>query len=72
MNRIIALPRRVMSRRSGRTLLDLVLNLEALVRQRGALSRMDANQLDDIGVTAAEARREAAKGLWNAPPQWFR
>lgn len=37
MNRIIALPRRVMSRRSGRTLLDLVLNLEALVRQRGAM-----------------------------------
>ncbi|HJQ58907.1 MAG TPA: DUF1127 domain-containing protein [Vineibacter sp.] len=34
-------------------------------RQRSALRELSDRQLDDIGVTRADARREAAKPFWS-------
>ncbi|WEZ83352.1 DUF1127 domain-containing protein [Rhizobium sp. 32-5/1] len=34
-------------------------------RTRIALSELTDSQLDDIGVTRAEARREACQSFWN-------
>lgn len=42
----------------------------ALVRQRRSLGRLDAHELRDIGVTAAQARTEAARPVWDAPAHW--
>lgn len=36
-------------------------------RERRALERLDPALLDDIGVSAEEARREAARPIWDAP-----
>lgn len=35
-------------------------------RQRRALARLEPAQLDDIGVSAAQARRESSKPFWRA------
>ena len=35
-------------------------------RQRRALAELDARMLRDIGVTSAQARREAATPFWSA------
>lgn len=51
-------------------LLTLVLSLLALRRQRRALAALDAARLRDIGITADEARAEAARRLWDVPPGW--
>lgn len=37
---------------------------------RRALSRLDATQLNDVGVTAAEADREARRAIWDVPANW--
>ncbi|GGB03646.1 DUF1127 domain-containing protein [Allosediminivita pacifica] len=42
----------------------------SLHRQRTALSQLDPHLLEDIGVTEAEARREAARAPWDAPDHW--
>lgn len=39
-------------------------------RQRAALARMDNHLLEDIGLTAREAQKEANRILWNAPQHW--
>lgn len=36
-------------------------------RQRRALARLDARMLADIGVTEAEALKEAARPIWDLP-----
>lgn len=41
-------------------------------RQRRRLARLDAAQLDDIGISAEQARTEARRGLWSAPDHWHR
>lgn len=46
--------------------------LAALYRQRRALRRMEAAQLDDLGLSAEEARREADKPIWDIPAHWRR
>lgn len=43
----------------------------ALHRQRAALARLDATRLHDIGLTEAEARAEACRPVWDAPPHWY-
>lgn len=35
--------------------------------QRHALSRLDANALKDLGISAASARREATRWFWDLP-----
>jgi uncharacterized protein YjiS (DUF1127 family) len=39
----------------------------ALTRQRRALADLDEARLRDIGVTAGQAAREAARPFWDAP-----
>ena len=34
--------------------------------QRARLARMEPHRLDDLGISAADARREAAKPFWQA------
>ncbi len=46
--------------------------LGELARQRRALAEMDAHRLSDIGLSAEEARREAARPFWDAPEHWRR
>ena len=41
-----------------------------LRRQRRALRDLDPHLLADIGVTEAEARREAVRPPWDAPENW--
>jgi uncharacterized protein YjiS (DUF1127 family) len=42
----------------------------ALWRSRRALARLDHHLLQDIGVTADDARREAALTVWDVPETW--
>ncbi len=43
------------------------LDLLAVYRQRRALSRLDAHALDDLGITADQAKREARRPFWDIP-----
>lgn len=47
-----------------------VMALAGLRRQRLALGRLDDHMLRDIGVSRAEARREAERPVWDAPVHW--
>ena len=42
----------------------------ALLRSRRALARLDPDQLEDVGLTAAQAQAEAQKPVWDAPASW--
>ncbi len=44
--------------------------MRALARQRRDLGQLDARLLD-IGVSAKEARAEAARMSWDAPRHWY-
>tara|TARA_R110002051_G_scaffold104963_1_gene177845 strand:+ start:62575 stop:62802 length:228 start_codon:yes stop_codon:yes gene_type:complete len=44
----------------------------SLARQRRALRRLNAQQLTDIGISKAQASREARKPLWDAPDHWYK
>jgi uncharacterized protein YjiS (DUF1127 family) len=39
-------------------------------RERAPLSQLDANRLDDIGLTRAQADREAQRPIWDVPSYW--
>lgn len=49
-----------------------LLDLLSLYRQRRALARLDDSALKDIGVTRAQAEKEAQSGFWNVPDHWLR
>ena len=53
-------------------LLSRLADWRALRRQRIALSRLDDHRLRDLGITRAEAEREAARPMWDAPGHWYR
>ena len=42
----------------------------ALWRSRRALLSLDEHMLNDIGLTADEARAEASRPVWDAPRSW--
>ena len=42
----------------------------ALVGQRRALGALEPHLLDDIGLSAEEARDEAGRPFWDAPAHW--
>ncbi|WP_299687910.1 DUF1127 domain-containing protein [uncultured Tateyamaria sp.] len=44
----------------------------AVWRSRRALARLDAAQLDDIGLSPKRAAHEAAKPVWDVPATWRR
>ena len=60
----VALPVRPMG------LLAQIARLISLASQRRALAALDADQLDDLGLTRAEAAAEAARPIWDAPYHW--
>ena len=39
---------------------------QSRANQRARLAEMESHRLEDMGITPAEARREAAKPLWHA------
>ena len=43
-----------------------------VARHRRALLDLDRRLLDDIGLTRAQALREAERPLWDAPNHWFK
>ncbi|MFX0544246.1 DUF1127 domain-containing protein [Roseovarius sp. S1116L3] len=45
-------------------------SLIALYRSRRALAALDDAALSDIGLTPAEARREARRAFWDIPQVW--
>lgn len=54
---------------AGRILRSLWYRLQ-LRQTRQRLADLDAHMLADIGLTEAQARREAARPLWDAPASW--
>lgn len=46
--------------------------VHAVWRQRQKLKALDDDALKDIGVTRAQARKEAARSVWDAPVTWKR
>ena len=42
----------------------------ALHRQRVALSKLGADALLDLGLTPAEAAKEATRNAWDVPGNW--
>lgn len=53
-------------------LLGHLIALMALGRSRRRLRHLDDHLLRDIGLTRAEAMRESARPVWNAPDHWLR
>ncbi len=41
-------------------------------RQRRSLAQLDDHLLSDLGLTRAEAAREARRAMWDVPPFWRR
>lgn len=54
------------------SLIGATFSLLALSRSRQALNNLDARALEDIGVTAADARREATRPIWDVPASWLK
>lgn len=49
-----------------------LLDLFSLYRQRRALARLDARDLEDIGISGKEAEKEARRGFWDVPDHWLK
>ncbi len=45
-------------------------SLRMLYRTRAALGRLSSDQLEDIGLTPEDARREASRHIWDVPQHW--
>ena len=54
------------------SLIGATFSLLALSRSRQALADLDARALQDIGIDATEARREAARPVWDVPCNWLK
>ncbi len=39
-------------------------------KQRNSLAKLDDGRLTDIGLSRAEADREAARSFWDVPNHW--
>ena len=60
------------SHRGGLHPVERLLDLISLGRSRRRLGDLEEHLLRDIGLTSAEAGREAEKPIWNAPSHWLR
>ena len=58
--------------RPSRSLLGMVLSLDAAWRSRRALGRLGADRLADVGLCECDARAHADSPAWNAPAHWLR
>jgi len=52
------------------SLLRALTSAHATWRQRQTLRTLDADALDDIGVSKSQAQAEAKRPLWDAPETW--
>ncbi|MCP5089169.1 MAG: DUF1127 domain-containing protein [Rhodobacteraceae bacterium] len=43
-----------------------------LYHERRALAKLDNAALKDVGLSHAEAKREANRAPWDAPAHWYR
>ncbi|ETX14745.1 hypothetical protein OCH239_20490 [Roseivivax halodurans JCM 10272] len=59
-------------RPARRSLLSRFRAYTAMRRQRTALGDLDDHALRDIGLSRAEARREARRPFWDVPDHWTR
>ncbi len=39
-------------------------------RQRRSLAALDAHRLEDLGISPADALREAGRPIWDVPANW--
>lgn len=46
------------------------MSLFALWNSRRALAKLDATQLQDIGVSSEIAQKEARRPVWDVPTNW--
>jgi|LULL01.1.fsa_nt_gb uncharacterized protein YjiS (DUF1127 family) len=54
------------------SLIGTTLSLLALSRSRQALADLDARALEDIGIDATQAKREATRPVWDVPCNWLK
>ena len=54
------------------TIIHNILNRIKMQSSRHRLSQLDAKALRDIGLSQAEANREAQKPIWDAPNHWLK
>ena len=47
-------------------------NLLSLYRQRRELGQLDAERLEDLGLSVTEARTEASRPFWDVPTHWVK
>ena len=52
------------------TLWQRLVQFRALRQQRLHLARLDAHQLDDLGISATQAKTESARPVWDVPQNW--
>ena len=52
--------------------IELVLGWQEVARQRRALLELDERLLKDIGITRADAEREAGRSLWDPGQERWR
>ncbi len=53
-----------------RSFAQVLMRALGLARQRRALAKLAPEQLEDIGLSAEQARAEAARPFWDAPAHW--
>ena len=53
-------------------LLTRAIAANAVWREHKILREMEADRLEDLGLTRAEAQAEATKSLWDVPSHWRR
>jgi uncharacterized protein YjiS (DUF1127 family) len=54
-----------------RRAIELILDWQEVARQRRALLKLDERLLKDIGITRADAEREASRPFWDpAQERW--
>lgn len=54
------------------SLIGATFSLLALARSRQALADLDARTLEDCGINPDQARREAARPVWDVPCNWLK
>ena len=59
-------------RQPRKPLAALLFSLLATRKQRRELGELDADRLDDIGITSEEAQLESRKPIWDVPGHWTR
>lgn len=54
------------------SVLRMIAQIIATQGQRRALRRLDSAALNDLGLTYADAKREANRPFWDVPATWRR